>query len=69
MAGPLCGMMLADMGADVMCVEKLDGGDDSRRMVLKVDNESAAFLMMNRNKRGVALDLKSEKERKFSLTF
>ena len=62
MAGPLCGMMLADMGADVIKVEKLDGGDDSRRMVPpNVDGESAAFLMMNRNKRGVALDLKSEK--------
>ena len=62
MAGPLCGMMLADMGADVIKVEKIDGGDDSRRMVPpNVDGESAAFLMMNRNKRGVALDLKSEK--------
>ncbi len=62
MAGPLCGMMLADMGADVIKVEKIDGGDDSRRMVPpNVEGESAAFLMMNRNKRGVALDLKSEK--------
>ena len=62
MAGPLCGMMLADMGADVIKVEKIDGGDDSRRMVPpNVDGESAAFLMMNRNKRGVAVDLKSEK--------
>ena len=53
MAGPLCGMMLADMGADVIKVEKIDGGDDSRRMVPPtVDDESAAFLMMNRNKRG-----------------
>ena len=54
-------MMLADMGAEVIKVEKIDGGDDSRRMVPpQVGDESAAFLMMNRNKRGVALDLKSD---------
>lgn len=61
MAGPLCGMMLADMGADVTKIEKIDGGDDSRRMVPpQIGDQSAAFLMMNRNKRGLALDLKSE---------
>lgn len=61
MAGPLCGMMLADMGADVIKVEKIDGGDDSRRMVPPtVDDESAAFLMMNRNKRGLAIDIKTD---------
>ncbi|MGD1870307.1 MAG: CaiB/BaiF CoA transferase family protein [Neomegalonema sp.] len=60
MAGPVCGMMLADMGADVVKVEK-PSGDDSRRMTPPtVNGESAAFLMMNRNKRGVALDLKQD---------
>jgi len=61
MAGPVAGMMLADLGADVIKVEKLPGGDDTRRMQPPmVGDQSAAFLMMNRNKRGIALDLKSE---------
>ncbi len=60
MAGPVAGMMLADMGADVIKVEKKDG-DDTRRMVPPtIEGESAAFLMMNRNKRGIVLNLKSE---------
>ncbi len=61
MAGPVCGLMLADMGADVIKVEKNPGGDDSRRFVPPTHgDEAAAFMMMNRNKRGIALDLKSE---------
>lgn len=61
MAGPTCSMLLADMGADVIKVEKLPGGDDSRRMVPPtIAEESAAFLIMNRNKRGIALNLKTE---------
>lgn len=61
MAGPVCGLMLADMGANVIKVEKNPGGDDSRRFVPpKIEGESAAFMMMNRNKRGIAIDLKSE---------
>jgi len=59
MAGPVCGLMLADMGADVIKVEKLEGGDDTRRMLPPdINGEPAAFMMMNRNKRGIALDLK-----------
>jgi crotonobetainyl-CoA:carnitine CoA-transferase CaiB-like acyl-CoA transferase len=61
MAGPTCAMLLADMGADVIKVEKIPGGDDARRMTPPtIAGESAAFLMMNRNKRGIALDLKTE---------
>ncbi len=59
MAGPVCGLMLADMGADVIKVEKAAGGDDSRRFLPPdIAGESAAFMMMNRNKRGISLDLK-----------
>jgi crotonobetainyl-CoA:carnitine CoA-transferase CaiB-like acyl-CoA transferase len=60
MAGPACSMLLADMGADVVKVEKIPGGDDARRMVPPtVAEESAAYLIMNRNKRGIALNLKT----------
>ncbi|MFO1324323.1 MAG: CoA transferase [Burkholderiales bacterium] len=60
MAGPTCGVMLADLGADVIKVEKLPGGDDSRGYrEPRVNGVSAPFLMLNRNKRGIALDLKS----------
>jgi crotonobetainyl-CoA:carnitine CoA-transferase CaiB-like acyl-CoA transferase len=59
MAGPVCGLMLADMGADVAKVERLPGGDGTRRFVPPtVEGESAAFMMLNRGKRGVALDLR-----------
>ncbi|MFY9210522.1 MAG: CoA transferase [Aestuariivita sp.] len=58
MAGPVCGMMLADMGADVIKVEKPDGDDTRRFLPPDIKGESAAYLMMNRNKRGIALNLK-----------
>ena len=60
MAGPTCGMLLADMGADVIKVEKLPGGDDTRSYSEpSINGESAAFMMLNRNKRGMAVNLKT----------
>ena len=61
MAGPICGLMLADMGAEVIKVEKVPGGDDTRRFLPPdIEGEAAAFMMANRNKRGIAVDLKQE---------
>ena len=59
MAGPTCGMLLADMGADVIKVEKLPGGDDTRSYSdPSIGGEAAAFMMLNRNKYGIAVNLK-----------
>jgi crotonobetainyl-CoA:carnitine CoA-transferase CaiB-like acyl-CoA transferase len=61
MAGPTCTLMLADMGATVIKVEKVPGGDDTRRSVPpSLGEDSAAFVMMNRNKESIALNLRSE---------
>jgi crotonobetainyl-CoA:carnitine CoA-transferase CaiB-like acyl-CoA transferase len=61
MAGPVCGLMLGDMGADVIKVERLPGGDGTRDFLPpELRGESAAFMMLNRGKRGLALDLRSE---------
>lgn len=68
MAGPTCGMMLADFGAEVIKIEKLPGGDDTRNYKEpRVNGTSGPFLMMNRNKRGVALNLKHERGREVLL--
>ncbi len=58
MAGPFCGQVLADMGADVVKVEPPGTGDSSRRSM-----GTAAFMAVNRNKRSVALDLKDDAHR------
>lgn len=60
MAGPVCGLMLADMGADVVKVERLPTGDGTRGFVPpEIGGESAAFMMLNRGKRGIAVDLRA----------
>src|SRR5713226_9182081 len=59
MAGPTCGLLLADMGADVIKLEKLPGGDDTRGYrEPAIGGEPASFMMLNRNKRSIAVDLK-----------
>ncbi|GAA2720136.1 CaiB/BaiF CoA transferase family protein [Cellulomonas aerilata] len=61
MAGPYCTMVLADLGADVIKVENPDSGDQTRRSwgLSGIGEDSLAFMALNRNKRSVALDLKS----------
>lgn len=66
MAGPYCTMMLGDMGADVIKIERPEKGDDTRvwgpPFVERpgVPRESAYYLSVNRNKRSITLDLKSD---------
>lgn len=57
-AGPICSMLLADMGAEVIKIENISAGDDLRRFPPLVEGQSSAFLWTNRNKLGLALDLK-----------
>lgn len=59
LAGPVCTMILGDLGADVIKIEKIDGGDDFRRVGPAVSaQEGAPFVWGNRNKRSIALDLR-----------
>ena len=62
LAGPYCTMLLADMGADVVKVERPGAGDDTRGYGPPfVGGESTYFMSVNRNKRGMTLDLKRER--------
>ncbi|HOB65134.1 CoA transferase [Ottowia sp.] len=64
LAGPFAGAILADLGADVVKVERIDGGDDARRMGLAFRHGDALnFQVFNRGKQSVALDLKSAEGR------
>jgi crotonobetainyl-CoA:carnitine CoA-transferase CaiB-like acyl-CoA transferase len=57
MAAPYCTMNLADMGADVIKVEP-PGGEETRRGSARRNGESASYMALNRNKRGIVVDLK-----------
>jgi crotonobetainyl-CoA:carnitine CoA-transferase CaiB-like acyl-CoA transferase len=61
MAGPTCGLMLSDMGADVIKVEKWPGGDDARGYSKASDGATMApsFMMINRGKRSLAVDIRT----------
>ena len=67
LAGPFCTMMMADMGAEVIKVEMPGTGDDSRAFPPFIEGESVYFKNMNRNKKGITLNLKSEKGKKLFL--
>lgn len=60
LAGPFCTTMLADMGADVVKVEAPKGGDEGRYGYPPVDGVPVFFVALNRNKRGITLDLRKD---------
>src|SRR5918995_5469287 len=59
LAGPFCGALLGDLGADVVKVEDPNVGDESRTWPPHKEGESAGYLVNNRNKRGIAVNLKA----------
>ena len=67
LAGPLCTMILGDLGADVIKVERPGAGDETRTWGPPFDNEgrSAYYLSINRNKLGIAADLDSPADREY----
>src|SRR5258708_3539180 len=66
-AGPLCSMILGDLGAEVIKIEKPDGGGDFRRLRPPVTKqEGAPYIWCNRNKKSIALNLKQPKAREIA---
>ncbi|MEM0014146.1 MAG: CaiB/BaiF CoA-transferase family protein [Candidatus Nezhaarchaeales archaeon] len=67
LAGPYCTMILADLGAEVIKVERPGTGDDSRHFTPFINNQSAYFININRGKKSVVIDLKKPKGREIFL--
>ncbi|MBP0439095.1 CaiB/BaiF CoA transferase family protein [Tianweitania sediminis] len=63
LAGPACGALLADMGADVIRIDRRGGSEDRSLMAEREGLDGAAFIVNNRNKRSIELDLKSDADR------
>ena len=61
LAGPFCTMMLADLGAEVIKIERPGKGDDSRAYGPFVQGESLYFMSVNRGKKSICLNLKNYK--------
>ena len=61
--GPLCTLLLAEAGAEVIKVERPGGGDEMRSYTPRVGADSVNFALLNRGKRSVSIDLKREKEK------
>src|ERR1044072_9249042 len=60
LAGPLCTQYLSDLGAEVIKVERTCKGDETRRWPPFRNGQGAVFLSANRNKRSIAIDLKTD---------
>lgn len=67
LAGPYSTMILADLGAQVIKIEKPETGDDSRQFGPYIEDESAYFMSINRNKKSVTLNLKKKKGKEILL--
>lgn len=67
LAGPFCTMMMADMDAEVIKIEVPGSGDDSRQFAPFVNGESAYYMNLNRNKKGVTLNLKNPEGKRIFL--
>lgn len=63
MSGPFCTSMLADLGAEVIKIEMPEFGDEARHFGPYVDGESAYFMLLNRNKKSVTINLKTDEGR------
>lgn len=64
LAAPFCGMLLADLGADVIKIERPNGGDMSREYGPYLNEVSMYFCQYNRGKKGIAIDMRSEEGKK-----